>query len=227
GEMTDDQARVFFGGGEPLSECTDPAGLAALVRLTDRVTAGLDLPYDLRVAVLDDRAQPILNAFAVAGGRITFFDTMLQAAEHPDEIAAVLAHELGHVVHDDPVRHQLQSLSGFAILSLLLGDVTGGGLLSGAATSALSASYSRSAELAADRFAVERLTQAGLPPSALGRMFERLRDRSGESGGIVAHFATHPRIAARIAATTAAGDPVETAPALSADDWAALQAICR
>ncbi|MEM7490949.1 MAG: M48 family metallopeptidase [Pseudomonadota bacterium] len=226
GKIHDEQARLFFGEGTALRECRDPAGMAAMAALTDRVAEGLELPYDLRVAVLDDGRNSILNAYAVAGGRITFFDTMLREATHPDEIAAVLAHEIGHVVNQDPVRVQLQRLSGMAILSLLLGDVSGGGVLSGAATSVLSASYSRDAEVAADRFAVEQLIRVGLPPSALARMFERLRERYGESTGIVAHFATHPQIAGRIEATARAGDPVIGAPSLTPKEWAALQGIC-
>ncbi|WGH79185.1 M48 family metallopeptidase [Jannaschia ovalis] len=227
GEMQYEQTRVFFGGERgALRECDDPAGLAALQAMTDRVAAGVDLPYPLQVAVLDDRAEPILNAYAVAGGRVAFFDAMIQAAEHPDEIAAVLAHELGHVVNDDPVRGMLQQLSGVAILSLLLGDVTGGGLLSSTATGALSASYSRGAEAEADEFAAAQLRAQGLPPSALGRMFERLRDRYGDATGIVRHFSSHPQLAARIAAAERAGDP-DGAPALDPAQWAALRGICR
>jgi Zn-dependent protease with chaperone function len=226
GEMHDAQARLYFGQGQPLRECRNPAGIAAMAALTDRVAEGLDLPYDLRVAVLADPGAPILNAYAVAGGRITFFDTMIQEAERPEEIAAVLAHEIGHVVHDDPVRGQLQRLSGLAIVSLLVGDISGGGVLSGAAATALAASYSRDAETAADRFAVEQLTRVGLPPSALGTMFRRLQARYGDAEGIVAHFASHPQIAARIAATDASDDPPAAEPALSPAQWAALRGIC-
>jgi Zn-dependent protease with chaperone function len=226
GDLHYEQTRLLFGGGRPLSECRDPAGLAALDAMSTRVTRGLDLPYELSVSVLDDSADPILNAYAVAGGRVAFFGSMIQEAEHPDEIAAVLAHEIGHVVNHDPVRGQLQQLSGLAVLSLLLGDVSGGGLLSGTAAGALSAGYSRSAEAAADRFATERLRAVGLPPSALGTMFERLRARYGETEGLVAHFASHPQLAARIAATVAIGDPEDGPPALTPEEWADLRGIC-
>lgn len=226
GDLSYDQARLLFGRGQQLAECTQPAGLAALDAMVDRVTEGLDLPYDLRVTVLNDRESPLLNAFAVSGGRVIFLDTMLQEADHPDEIAAVLAHEIGHVVNLDPVRGQLQQMSGLAIISLLLGDVTGGGVLSGAAAAALSASYSREAEEAADRFAFEQLTRVGLPPSALARMFGRLRDHYGETEGIFAHFSTHPQITDRIEATARLRDPIIGAPSLTPKAWADLRAIC-
>ncbi|MEL6586522.1 MAG: M48 family metallopeptidase [Pseudomonadota bacterium] len=227
GDIHYDQTRTMFASfGGPLQECRNPAGQAALDDMTERVAEGVDLPYDLVVRVLDDSRNPALNAYAVAGGRITFFHSMILAAESPDEIAAVLAHELGHVVYDDPVRHMLQSAAAMAVLSVLIGDVTGGGLIGGTAGAALQSSYSRTAEVRADAFARDQLTAVGLPPSALGRMFERFRDRYGDTEGLVAHFSTHPQLADRIAAAGARGDPVSGAPALSDRAWQDLRAIC-
>ncbi|WP_371156832.1 M48 family metallopeptidase [Jannaschia sp. 2305UL9-9] len=228
GALHYEQTRIMFSDGiTPLRECRDPAGLAALQDLTDRVSRDVNLPYPLQVAVLDDREEPILNAYAVAGGRITFFHSMILAAEAPEEIAAVLAHELGHVVNDDPVRHMLQAASGMAILSVLIGDVTGGGILGGTAGAALQSSYSRRAEIAADAFAHDQLTSVDLPPSALGRMFERLRDRYGDTEGLVAHFSSHPQLADRIERAGRIGDPDIGMPALTPKAWQALRAICR
>ncbi|MGB3407966.1 MAG: M48 family metallopeptidase [Jannaschia sp.] len=227
GALQYEQTRVMFSRNlTPLAECSGSAGQAALDALAMRVSQGVDLAYPLQVRVLDDRTNPILNAYAVAGGRITFFRSMILAAERPEEIAAVLAHELGHVVNDDPVRHQLQAASGLAVLSILIGDVTGGGILGGTAGAALQSSYSRKAETDADAFARDQLLDVGLPPSALGRMFERLRDRYGDTEGLVAHFSSHPQLAARIARATEVGDPVLGAPALTPKEWVALRAIC-
>lgn len=227
GELHYEQTRALFSNGDaPLRECRGAAGRAALGALADRVSAGVALPYPLRVAVLDDRTDPILNAYAVAGGRIAFFHSMILAADAPEEIAAVLAHELGHVANSDPVRHTLQTASGMAVLSVLIGDVTGGGLLGGTAGAALASGYSRKAEARADAFAHDRLIAAGLPPSALGTMFQRLRDEYGEVEGLVAHFASHPQLAARIARAGRAGDPATGAPALTPAEWTALRGIC-
>jgi len=227
GEIHYEQTRMMFAKGlDPLRECGTPAGNAALDAMTARVARGVELPYPLQVAILDDSEAPILNAYAVAGGRITFFDSMIQAAERPEEIAAVLAHELGHVVNDDPVRHTLQAASGLAVVSVLIGDATGGGILGGTLGAAVASGYSRDAELAADEFAAEQLREVGLPPSALGDMFERLRDRYGDVEGLLAHFSSHPALADRIASAGAAGDPPPGRPALTPGQWRALRDIC-
>ena len=164
GEVHFEQTREFFGGGDALRICDAPAGMAALDMLVGRVADGVALPYDLSVVVIDDGADSVLNAYAVAGGRVTFFESMILEAGHPDEIAAVFAHELGHVVNRDPVAVLLQGASATAIMALLAGDISGGGLIGGAAGSALTSSYSRGAEVAADDFARARLQAVGLPP---------------------------------------------------------------
>lgn len=227
GQAHYDLTRQMFGGeAGPLRECTGVAGQAALDRLVERVAGGVALPYDLRVTVLDDGAQPVVNAYAVAGGRITLFDSLIQLAESPEEVAAILAHELGHVVNRDPVRRTLRDSSSRAVLAVLVGDVTGGGLLTGVTGEALTAGFSRAAETRADAFAHDRLTEAGLPPSALGRFFGRAREVWGDAGGLVRHFSSHPQVAARIEASARIGDPVIGKPALPPADWAALRAIC-
>jgi predicted Zn-dependent protease len=49
-------------------------------------------------------ASPVPNAFALPGGRIYLLNGLLQKAESADEIAGVIAHEMGHVSHRDQTR---------------------------------------------------------------------------------------------------------------------------
>ena len=116
--------------------------------------------------------------------------------------------------------------SSQAILAVLLGDISGGGVLTGVAGQALISNYSRGAEARADAFAHAQLERVGLPVSALGRFFERALETWGEAEGIVAHFSSHPQTAARIAAAVDAGDPPLGPPALTPGQWADLRAIC-
>ena len=226
GDATLDQIRDALDetGFEGLRVCDAPAGRAALDRMTDRIVAGVDLPYALTVTVLD---HGMVNAFALPGGHIVFFRGLLEEAATPEEVAAVFAHELGHVVARDPARGALRAAGSLGVLGLLFGDFAGGAAVLFLAERLIEASYSQDAEAAADAFAHDRLRAVDLPPGALGTFFERLRDEYGEAEGIVAHFLSHPQLGDRIAqAEVAVAGQGATRPALTPSEWADLRAIC-
>jgi predicted Zn-dependent protease len=207
-----------------LPTCEAPEGRAALDRMADRITAGVDLPYPLTVTVLD---HEMVNAFALPGGHIVFFRGLIEAAETPEEVAAVFAHELGHVIARDPARGALRTAGSIGVLGLLFGDFAGGAAVLFLAERLIEASYSQGAEAAADAFAHDRLIATDLPPGALASFFTRLRDEHGDAEGIVAHFLSHPQLGDRIARAEAAGaGQGPTRPALTPSEWAALRAIC-
>lgn len=211
-------------GLEGVPFCDRPDGLAALDRMQARLADGVALPYPLTVSVLD---HPMINAFALPGGHIVFFRGLIEAAEAPDEVAAVFAHELGHVAARDPARIALRSAGSIGVLGLLLGDFAGGAAVLFLAERLIRADYTQAAEAAADSFAHARLRAVGLPPHALADMFERLREEYGETPGIVSHFAAHPSLGDRIAAARSAGrGQGDTSPALTGRQWAALRGIC-
>lgn len=226
GDATFEQIRSALDetGFAPLAICATPKGQAALDRMVARVAANADLPYPIEVHVLDHR---LINAFALPGGRIVFFRGLIEAAESPEEVAAVFAHELGHVAHRDPARGALRSAGSIGVLGLLFGDFAGGTVVLFLANQLINATYSQKAEAAADAYAHERMTAAGLPPAALASMFERLRDEYGEAEGIVAHFAAHPRLGDRIEAARAVQFDDPHLPLMSDSDWQSLQEICR
>ena len=227
GERTLDQIRAALArtGFPPLPLCGRPRGADALDKMTARLTAGLDLPYAVSVKVLD---VDFVNAVALPGGQVVLFRGLLDAAETADEVAAVLAHELGHVAARDPTRLALRTAGSVGVLGLLLGDFAGGTVVLLLTERLIRADYTRDAEAAADSFAHALLARAGIPPSALAAMFERLRARPGDDEGLVSHFATHPALDARIAAARAADADLTGAyrPVLDAAEWYALRSIC-
>ncbi len=221
--MVDQFARLFASG--PPRFCEDAAGDTALARMTARLErkAGAHLP--LKVRVLD---APIVNAFALPGGRIILFRGLLRAAESPEAAAGVLAHEIGHVVARDPTRLALRSAGSAGLIGLLLGDFTGATATVALTEALLRSGYQREAEAAADAFATRLLAAEGLPAAPLAGFFLKLREKAGE-GGVFNHLSSHPDPAARAAAVGAedvVGDaPFE--PILSDQDWVALRNICR
>ncbi len=90
---------------------------------------------------------------------------LLRAVSSPDELAAVLAHEMSHVVHRDPLSF-LAARLGIAALMSILGTRSGAAVVQNAIGELVSARYGRAAEDQADRFAVDLLAAAGLDPEA-------------------------------------------------------------
>lgn len=224
GEVTLGQIREAMDetGIMPVGFCTETSGRQALDKMSNRLTATTQLHTAIDLHVLDHK---LVNAFALPGGQVVLFRGLIEAANTPEEIAAVLAHEIGHVVSRDPTRNALRSAGSIGVLGLLLGDFAGGAVVLFLTERLIEAQYSQGAEAAADDFAHQMLRDAGLPPSALADMFERFREMGGETDGFVAHFMAHPRLGDRIAAARAA-DTGDVTPLLTPGEWAALQGIC-
>ena len=227
GDATFEQIRAALGTGDfaPVGICERARGAAALARMTARLEAQTDLPYPLAVTVLD---HDMVNAFALPGGRVVLFRGLIDAAAGPDEVAAVLAHEIGHVAHRDPARGALRSAGSIGVLGLLLGDFAGGAVVLFLVERLIDANYSRDAEAVADQFAFDLLVGAGVRPSALATFFERLQKEQGESAGILAHFQSHPELGDRIAAARSGntGSATFDRPSLDDRDWSNLRRIC-
>jgi predicted Zn-dependent protease len=226
GEMTFSQIREALdeSGLSQVPICEAPAGIAALNRAVDRLGNDQGFRNQLSVFVLD---HDMVNAFALPGGFVVLFRGLIDAADGPDEVMGVLAHEIGHVVSRDPTRHALRSAGSIGVLGLLLGDFAGGAAVLFLTERLISAQYSQQAEAEADAFALDLLEQAGINPGALGDMFATFRDRYGDNDSVTAYFMNHPALADRIAAARAVENPdVSYKPSMSPEDWEAFQQIC-
>ncbi|MBZ8117257.1 M48 family metallopeptidase [Roseovarius sp. LXJ103] len=213
-------------GAERLGElrCEAPEGLAALDAMTARLTAGSDVSYGLEMQVFD---HEMINAFAAPGGQIVIMRGLLENASGPDAVAAVLAHEIAHVERRDATRHALRAAGSAGILSMVLGDVTGGAAAVFLGERMLQASYTREAEAKADIFALDMLSRAGVSSAAMADFFDVLADMEGGMPALPAYFSSHPASAARAeAARNHAEGQGATSPVLTEAEWAALRAVC-
>jgi predicted Zn-dependent protease len=208
--------------------CEDEAGQRALDKLVDRLWVGLDRPIEFDVQVV---RSPMVNALAAPGGHILVFSALLDQASSPDELAGVLAHEIGHVAH----RHSTQALVRHFALSMLVRTFSGSDWgLGSAAQLLVQFAYSRDAEVEADTAAVEIMQRAHLRTDGLVQFFARMEHgEKKDSAALWRYVSSHPPTSERITAlsardTPAAGGKAEApTPALSATDWAALKAICK
>lgn len=210
GELSDQEARF----------CTAPEGRAALDRLVQRLVGPLDSPYDFKVHVVD---LDITNAFALPGGYVVLFDGLISSSKAPEEVAGVLAHEMGHVIHRHSTQGMLRQMGISMIFDVMMGDF--GGTLGGQLGSViLSSSYSREAESQADTAGIEVLRGAGVRPTGLAAFFKRLQDEGADVPAPFQILSTHPSFAQRIKDLEKVED--KGAPAMSDSDWQALRKIC-
>ncbi len=207
-------------------ECIDPAGVAALTRLTERLSKGASVspPFDVRVY-----DWPLMNAFAVPGGEIVLTKGLLDKSQSPDEVAGVLAHEMGHGIELHPEAAIIRGIGLGAALEIMLGGTTGGGLANvGLMLAQLG--YSRGAEREADKHGLELLKAAGIAPRGLGDFFTRVMKMEAEAGdkapGAFSWLRTHPLPAERLRLVKEQRDYPST-PALDAQSWQDLKGICK
>ncbi len=223
GERAMDQTvEVLSALGEGrLRFCAASAGQAALERLSARLAAAAAAPYRFQVSVLD---LELANAFALPGGRIVFFRELIDQAESPDEVAGVLAHEMGHVSRRHGTQALLRSLGLQVLFGLLLGDL-GEGLFGSLGAAMLSFSYTREAEAEADAVALDLLEDAGIRADGLAAFFRRLAETGWELPAALQLLSTHPSHDARARLFAEAAG--QGGAAMSTADWAALQGICK
>ena len=227
GQSVEPQVVEMFGKGSPAKSCGKEGGpgRAALDAMTQRLIAGHAVPFPPRIDVLDVNDT---NAFALPGGRIYLFRPIIERATGPDEVAGVLAHELGHVVHRHTMRALLHNSALSLLVGLVIGDVTGGVTVS-VLTNLAGSAYSRDAEREADRESVEMMALAGADPRAINVFFRRLVTAEKGDGSIGAVFRSHPLSTERIEAVERLADeqPPPRRPILNAQEWRALRAICQ
>ncbi len=218
GDAVDRQIRVIFSG----EECTYPSGTRALAKLVGQLQSAATLPLPPEPAVL---RSSVPNAFALPGGRIYVLSALLEKARSPDELAGVLAHELGHVAHRDGLRRLIRDGGTGFLVGLLFGDVSGAGAALFAARTLLSAAYSRDLEAGADEFAIRIMRQLGRPTAPLGALLERITGE--DDAALPSLLRDHPLTPERVARLQQADRVPSGPPLLTPAEWRALKAICR
>jgi beta-barrel assembly-enhancing protease len=167
---------------------------AALQARVDGLHRELRLPSDLKITAHYSESK-VVNAVATMGGHITVLKGLLQKLESNDELDAVLAHEMGHVLHRHVLKHMNRGLGTVVALNMiglrsnivnqwLVGDVTQLTLLA----------HSREAERDADTTAREALlARYGHTKGvvALFEQFKKIQDEKG-SGVTLEVLNSHP-----------------------------------
>ncbi len=187
------------------TELMDPA----LRGVTEKLAKALDLPK-VRVFLYE---IPVVNGLAGPDGRIYItrgFLQKLHAGEvTAEEMASVIAHELGHVALGHSRRRMIdfsgQNALRTAIALILSRFLPGlGMIIANALMSLLAAKLSRSDEYEADAYATALLIKAGIGSAPQVSLFRKLDTLTGAGGqGQIAWMLSHPVTDDRIAAIEA------------------------
>jgi predicted Zn-dependent protease len=152
--------------------------------------------------------SPIVNAFALPGGYVYVTRGLMTLANNEAELAAVIAHEIGHVTaRHSAERYSRSILTGLGanVLAATI-DVSGASQALGVGANLYLSSYSRSQEHEADDLGVRYLARAGYNPDAMSDFLRSLEASSElearrlgvQSSAIDSYFSTHPVTAERV-----------------------------
>ena len=217
GDVSEKQVKLLFGD----KVCNHPAGQQAFAKLVSALREPAELDPSVQSSVL---STPIPNAFALPGGKVILFDGLLAKAQNPDEVAGVLAHELGHLKHRDNMRGLIYNGGTSFLIGLLFGDITGSSALIFASRTLVTASHSREAEENADSFAINVMQRLGRSPKPMGELLFRVTGNEG--GGGLSILSGHPLTQDRLARMSREDQPAKGPPLLTDQEWQALKGIC-
>ncbi|PPB81655.1 putative metalloprotease [Albidovulum inexpectatum] len=183
------------------TDLADPRLLSVCDRLARAV--GVD-----RIPVRIYEIEPV-NGLADADGRIFitrgFYRKFVEGIVTAEEMASVIAHELGHVALGHS-RRRMIDFSGQNAIRVALMTVLGrflpgiGPWIAGMLTSLLAARLSRQDEFEADEWASAVLVKAGIGTAPQKSLFAKLERLTGGGGGVPAWMMSHPRTDQRIRA---------------------------
>ena len=150
---------------------------------------------------LEFRNAPVLgaNALALPGGTIVVTDALVNLAGSRDELAAVLAHEIGHIEKRHTLRLMLQNSAVVLVVATVIGDAATLGV-AGVPAVLAQAKYSREFESEADEFAFALLKQRGISPENFAEIMLRMaqQDQKSKSKQPPGFLSSHPLTQDRI-----------------------------
>lgn len=227
-EQLGDQAAEQFASQAP--ECQNEVLTGAVTEIMNRLVSRMDeVNYEYRVRVL---MSDEINAFALPGGEMFFYSGLLQEADSEHEVAAVMGHEINHVVRRHGLRGMVQKAGVSAIFALVLGDASQGLQVLGAyAAQAGGLKHGRDQEREADSLGVALMASAEFDPQGAVDFFGKLAEATGDDGGTVGRLAamasTHPASTERQERLGAmAGDLAPAAPRGLDTEWVKIRSLC-
>ena len=178
-----------------------------VARVVGRIVAASEQPdQGYRITILN---SPAVNAFALPGGHLYVTRGLLALANDSSEVAAVLAHEMAHVIANHAIERQNKARNA-VIVSRVITDALGDeGQLALASSQRSLASFSRQQELEADAMGVKTIGRAGYDPFAAARFLTTMAQYSAyKTAALIMErpdfLASHPSTPERVEFATRA-----------------------
>ncbi len=165
--------------------------LESLIPVVDRK----DVVYTIRV-IDEDK----INAVSLPGGYIYVFKGLMDKVENDDQLAGVIAHELGHITARHGIK-RMQSAYGYTILQALAIASQDADAIVGvnAVYTSVFFAYSRRDEFEADRLAVKYMKKAGYDAEEMITMLDILKKEQDRAPAQqINYFRTHPYLSERV-----------------------------
>ncbi len=204
-------------------QCQGEMGLKALNGLANRLAKAADYRHEIAVHVIEGGP---LNAFTLPGGILVFYSDLIDQAKDSSQVAGVMAHEIGHVVHYHPVKGLVRQYG----IELLVKLVSGGysDLLSTLASGGnilLALRNGRAFERDADATGVRLLEALNVRADGIASFFEQMMEKEPKDMAAAAGiWSSHPPTDERIAATRR---PATGRPAFTDAEWRAVRNVCK
>jgi predicted Zn-dependent protease len=173
--------------------------------IVSALTAQVDASVAPNWEVVVFQEPKTINAFALPGGKVGVYTGIMKVADEPGELAAVIGHEIGHVIAhhgNERVSTALVAQAGLGAVSVAMQNKKGAqydlllaGLGLGTQVGVL-LPHSRTQESEADRIGLELMAKAGFNPSAAVKLWKNMEQASG--GEPPEFLSTHPSHKTRI-----------------------------
>ena len=140
------------------------------------------------------------NAFSLPGGEIILTDELVRLSENPEQITAILLHEIGHVRH----RHVMQQLIRSSLISIAISMATSDltaleDLVVVLPVFVLESGYSQADEIEADTYMFDNMASLQMNPIHFANIIQIItQDKYNIDDTALKYFASHPETSKRI-----------------------------
>ncbi|MGD9592710.1 MAG: M48 family metallopeptidase [Candidatus Berkiella sp.] len=201
-------------------ECVAQSGEKALKQMVKRLSKGSNVSFDVKVV---KSTKDNINAFAVPGNHLIIFSGLLDFAQSPDEVAGVLAHEMGHAIEHHPTQGLIRTMGINIVVASSIGSSAD------YLTQLFHLKFSREDESRADDIAVMLLKKANVSTKGFSQFFERFAKENellSEHEEVLEYISSHPGMKQRMQRIKSIGNQSTTTPSLTTKEWQDLKNIC-